>query len=126
MLDIVAFGLFLELKSRAFQNFVVDGINLSEAGMSYIKSLSIDQPRKKRKKMSNIADMEAGILAAIESVVSGSSGGETDHIITFFSLCSVLLIYEFLIPDARPEALEADRTDETADKGRDLCVSVAV
>lgn len=49
----------------------MDGVYLSEFGMQHIKSLTLEQPRKKRKKMPNIADMEAGILAAIESVVSG-------------------------------------------------------
>lgn len=49
----------------------VDGIYLSEFGVHQIKSLTLDLPRKKRKKMPNISDMEAGILAAIESVVCG-------------------------------------------------------
>jgi hypothetical protein len=42
--------------------------------VNQIKALTLDIPRKKRKKVVPIADMEAGILAAIESVVSG--GGE--------------------------------------------------
>jgi len=44
---------------------------LSDFGVNQIKSLTLDIPRKKRKKVVPIADMEAGILAAIESVVSG-------------------------------------------------------
>lgn len=46
---------------------------LSDVGVGHMKTLSLDFPKKKRKKMPNIADMEAGILAAIESVVSGGS-----------------------------------------------------
>ncbi|ODN00515.1 Histone-lysine N-methyltransferase 2C, partial [Orchesella cincta] len=57
--------------SRSTSQYNVDGVCLSDTGMSHIKSLTMDFPRKKRKKMPNIADMEAGILAAIESVVSG-------------------------------------------------------
>lgn len=52
----------------------MDGVVLSDTGNSHMKSLSLDFPRKKRKKalkIQGISDMEAGILAAIESVVSG-------------------------------------------------------
>ncbi|CAG7629500.1 unnamed protein product [Allacma fusca] len=84
-----------EPKSRPLQHFVVDGINLSEMGMSHLKSLSMEQPKKKRKKMSNIADMEAGILAAIESVVSGSSY------------------------DPRTNSVDTDRVDEASEKDKE-------
>lgn len=56
----------------------VDGIYLSEHGQRQIKALQLEQCRKKRRpKMSAeaiaAADKEASILAAIESVVAGSS-----------------------------------------------------
>ena len=54
----------------------MDGVSLSEAGMSHIKSLAMEQPnRKKRKKTPNFSETEAAILATIESVVSGSRFG---------------------------------------------------
>jgi len=51
----------------------VDGIILSDAGMCHMKTLTMELPRerKKRKMKPNIAVLEAGILAAIESVVTG-------------------------------------------------------
>jgi hypothetical protein len=44
-------------------NFIIDGVLLSEKGIIKIKSQMLEQPRKKRKKIQNIADMEAGIMA---------------------------------------------------------------
>jgi histone-lysine N-methyltransferase MLL3 len=62
-----------EVKSN--NNYYVDGVYLSEAGFSLIKSLSLEQhgTRKKRKKIATVQDKEAGIMATIESVVAGSS-----------------------------------------------------
>lgn len=59
-------------------NHYVDGVCLSEHGLAQIKSLQLDSARKRRPKHKvnadpTIADKEAGILAAIESVVAGSS-----------------------------------------------------
>lgn len=58
-------------------NHYLDGVCLSEHGLRQIKSLQIDLGRKKRKNKLIIeptsADKEASILAAIESVVAGSS-----------------------------------------------------
>ena len=50
-------------------------MSLSEAGMSHIKQLTLDQPRKKRKKVSTGAEAEARILDAIEAVVANSVSG---------------------------------------------------
>lgn len=64
-------------------NHFVDGVCLSESGMQQIKSLQMELVRKKRKNkllsiepppvMTSAKDQEAGIMAAIESVVAGSS-----------------------------------------------------
>lgn len=65
-------------------NHYLDGVSLSENGLKHIKSLQLEQQsvvKKKRKSNKqqpivvepNLADKEAGILAAIESVVAGSS-----------------------------------------------------
>lgn len=56
-------------------NYFVDGVNLSEAGHSLIKSLSSHHQitRKKRKKLPTLQDKEAGIMATIESVIASSS-----------------------------------------------------
>lgn len=69
--------------SPSFQidgNHLMDGVFLSESGLVQIKSLQMELIRKKRKnKLLAIEppppakDQEAGIMAAIESVVAGSS-----------------------------------------------------
>lgn len=64
---------------RNHANFVIDGVCLSESGNSLIKSLSLEHQgtRKKRKKLPPVVhDKEAGIMATIESVVAGGSGGK--------------------------------------------------
>jgi hypothetical protein len=51
-------------------NYFVDGVYLSEIGNHKIRSLTLEQPKKKRNK--NVTGKgDAGILATIESVVSG-------------------------------------------------------
>lgn len=71
--DELEFGMILGLDG----NHYLDGVCLSEHGLRQIKSLQIDLGRKKRKNKLIIeptsADKEASILAAIESVVAGSS-----------------------------------------------------
>lgn len=60
-------------------NHVMDGVCLSENGLLQIKSLQMELVRKKRKNKllpiepPPVRDQEAGIMAAIESVVAGSS-----------------------------------------------------
>lgn len=62
-------------------NHMLDGVCLSETGLSQIKSLQMELVRKKRKNKISIVepppppvkDQEAGIMAAIESVVAGGS-----------------------------------------------------
>jgi hypothetical protein len=51
-------------------NYFVDGVYLSEIGNHKIRSLTLEQPKKKRNK-SVAGKGDAGILATIESVVSG-------------------------------------------------------
>ena len=57
------------------QQYLVDGVYLSELGMNHIKSLTFEhqQTRKKRRKMLPVVDKEADIMATIESVVAGGS-----------------------------------------------------
>lgn len=58
---------------------IVDGVSLSDAGMHHIKSLQMELVRKKRKtkvlpiEPPPVKAQEAGIMAAIESVVAGGS-----------------------------------------------------
>lgn len=68
--------------TNATGDYIVDGVCLSEAGMNQIRELTLEQqvppPRKKRasnqkRQISCMNDQEAGILAAIESVVSGGT-----------------------------------------------------
>lgn len=64
-------------------NHLMDGVYLSGNGLTQIKSLQMELTRKKRKTkllaiepppvMTSVKDQEAGIMAAIESVVAGSS-----------------------------------------------------
>lgn len=64
-------------------NHLMDGVYLSGNGLMQIKSLQMELTRKKRKTkllaiepppvMTSVKDQEAGIMAAIESVVAGSS-----------------------------------------------------
>lgn len=55
-------------------NHLIDGVFLSEHGLHHIKSLHQEPKRTKRKPKSNVEiEKDAGILAAIESVVAGSS-----------------------------------------------------
>lgn len=63
---------------QSSQQYLIDGVYLSEAGMSHIKSLMSEhqQTRKKRRKILPIAadnNKEADIMATIESVVAGGS-----------------------------------------------------
>jgi len=64
-------------KINSNANYFVDGVCLSEIGHHKIKSLTIEQPKKKRTNNKNAngkgLDAEAGILATIESVVSGGT-----------------------------------------------------
>ncbi|XP_011303059.1 histone-lysine N-methyltransferase 2C isoform X3 [Fopius arisanus] len=64
-----------ELYKPSTQQYLVDGVYLSEAGMHHIKSLTFEQQqtRKKRRKMLPVIDKDADIMATIESVVAGSS-----------------------------------------------------
>ena len=64
-----------ECYKPAPQQYLIDGVYLSEAGMSHIKSLTFDQQqtRKKRRKLLPLVDKEADIMATIESVVAGGS-----------------------------------------------------
>ncbi|XP_046742436.1 histone-lysine N-methyltransferase 2C-like isoform X3 [Diprion similis] len=64
-----------ELHKPSPQQYLVDGVYLSEAGMHHIKSLTVEQQqtRKKRRKILPLLDKEAGIMATIESVVAGGS-----------------------------------------------------
>lgn len=64
-----------ELYKPTPQQYLVDGVYLSEAGMSHIKSLTFEQQqtRKKRRKLLPLVDKEADIMATIESVVAGGS-----------------------------------------------------
>lgn len=58
---------------------LVDGVSLSDTGMQHIKSLQMELVRKKRKtkvlaiEAPPVRPQDAGILAAIESVVAGGS-----------------------------------------------------
>lgn len=55
-------------------NHYIDGVYLSECGLQQIKSLQQEPKRTKRKPKTNVElEKDAGILAAIESVVAGSS-----------------------------------------------------
>jgi hypothetical protein len=68
--------LFSEVpKVNAHTNYFVDGVCLSEIGNLKIRALTMEQPKKKRSNNKNAngkgLDAEAGILATIESVVSG-------------------------------------------------------
>lgn len=63
-------------------NHLMDGICLSESGLQQIKALQIELVRKKRKNRAaaeppppKVKDKVAGIMAAIESVVSGGTEG---------------------------------------------------
>ncbi|XP_024945171.1 histone-lysine N-methyltransferase 2C isoform X3 [Cephus cinctus] len=64
-----------ELYKPSPQQYLVDGVYLSEAGMNHIKSLTFEQQqtRKKRRKILPLIDKEADIMATIESVVAGGS-----------------------------------------------------
>jgi len=64
-----------ELFKPSSQQYLVDGVYLSEAGMNHIKSLTSEhqQTRKKRRKMLPMVDKEADIMATIESVIAGGS-----------------------------------------------------
>ncbi|KAG5672534.1 hypothetical protein PVAND_002656 [Polypedilum vanderplanki] len=59
----------------------VDGVYLSEHGLQFIKTLQTEPKRAKRKpKVIQEAEKDAGILAAIESVVSGSADNSMEDI----------------------------------------------
>lgn len=64
-----------ELYKPSPQQYLVDGVYLSESGMNHIKSLTFEhqQTRKKRRKLLPVVDKEADIMATIESVVAGGS-----------------------------------------------------
>lgn len=53
--------------------YLVDGVCLSEGGMNHVRSLQLDQPRRRVRGKGKVpaTDAEAGIWATIESVVSG-------------------------------------------------------
>lgn len=59
----------------------VDGVYLSEHGMQFIKTLQTEPKRAKRKpKGTQEVDKDAGILAAIESVVAGSADNSMEDV----------------------------------------------
>lgn len=59
----------------------VDGVYLSEHGMQFIKTLQTEPKRAKRRpKVIQEADKDAGILAAIESVVAGSADNSMEDV----------------------------------------------
>lgn len=58
----------------------VDGVYLSEHGLQHIKSMQFEQKRAKRKPRNTENEKDAGILAAIESVVAGSADNSTDDV----------------------------------------------
>lgn len=59
----------------------VDGIYLSEHGLQFIKTLQTEPKRAKRRpKVVQEADKDAGILAAIESVVAGSADNSMEDV----------------------------------------------
>lgn len=59
----------------------VDGVYLSEHGLQFIKTLQTEPKRAKRRpKVNPEADKDAGILAAIESVVAGSADNSMEDI----------------------------------------------
>lgn len=64
-----------ELYKPTPQQYLIDGVYLSEAGMCHIKSMTFEQQqtRKKRRKLLPPVDKEADIMATIESVVAGGS-----------------------------------------------------
>lgn len=67
----------LALESSHF----VDGIYLSEHGLQFIKTLQTEPKRAKRKPKNNVeAEKDAGILAAIESVVAGSADNSMEDV----------------------------------------------
>lgn len=67
----------LALESSHF----VDGVYLSEHGLQFIKTLQTEPKRAKRKPKINVeAEKDAGILAAIESVVAGSADNSMEDV----------------------------------------------
>lgn len=64
-----------ELYKPSPQQYLVDGVYLSESGMHHIKALTFEQQqtRKKRRKLLPLVDKDADIMATIESVVAGGS-----------------------------------------------------
>lgn len=87
-----------EIKINSAAQYLVDGVYLSEIGLTQIKALSMEQQqqqasRKKRKKLSAVVDKEAGIMATIESVVAGGSIG----LILVIRCCLIVIIHYLLI-----------------------------
>lgn len=64
-----------ELFKTSSQQYIMEGVYLSEVGMNHIKSLTAEhqQTRKKKRKQPQMVDKEADIMATIESVVAGGS-----------------------------------------------------
>lgn len=105
----------------------MDGVCLSESGLQQIKTLQCDLVRKKRKNkvitvepppvIKSAMDQEAGIMAAIESVVAGSS---LDNSIEEIKL-------EPLDPREEAEMYKDgmvwDRTDSSPPEGFTLCTT---
>lgn len=59
----------------------VDGVYLSEHGLQFIKTLQTEPKRAKRRPKVNVElDKDAGILAAIESVVAGSADNSIEDV----------------------------------------------
>lgn len=110
-------------------NHYIDGVCLSDRGLHHIKSLQMELIRKKRKNkpvaqievppVFGSADKDAGILAAIESVVAGSSLDNSLEDIKLEPL------------DPREEAeiykdgMVWDKADSTPPEGFTLCTTEA-
>lgn len=66
-----------EIYKPSTQHYLVEGVYLSEAGMSHIKALTFEQQqtRKKRRKLHQAigGDKDANIMATIDSVASGGT-----------------------------------------------------
>jgi hypothetical protein len=93
-------GVFVNNKPKSQAQYVLDGVCLSEGGMNLLRSLQLDQPRRRvrGKGKSQVTDAEAGIWATIESVVSGGQRR----------------------PDSSLDGQDGDKGDGDGDDGCDL------
>lgn len=118
--DLVSVSLSLE------GTHYIDGVCLSENGLNMIKSLQMEYIRRKRKqKFSNdntnaSGNKDAGILAAIESVVAGGGTGETVS-------DDVMKVVEPLDPKEEAEIYKDgmiwERADASPPEGFALCTN---